>query len=136
MPWVILVSGAVLILIGWLLRRHHNLVRKACTVQTTGEVIDIGRRVKTVAVSKGRRRSRTRYFPVFRYTAEGQTLEVTSTTGTSWRRFKNGQTITVFYDPNKLIQYYVAEDKISGASGFFLMGFGVILWILELFVIF
>lgn len=134
--WLIFIMGVVIFFVGWLLRRHHNKVRKACTVQTTAEVVDIVKTVRTDTDSNGHRSTSTTYYPVFRYIADGQVVEMKSTTGTNWKRFKIGQTVTLFYDPSGHTRYYVKEDKASGMFGFIVMGFGVLLFILGFVALF
>lgn len=134
--WIIFAIGAVIFFIGWLFHRHHTKVRKACTVQTTGEVIDIVKKVSTDTDSDGHRSTSTTYTPVFRYMVDGQSIERQSTTGTGWQRFKKGQTVTLFYDPAEHTRYYVKEDKAPGMAGFAFMGFGVLLFIIGFVVIF
>lgn len=126
--WVIVLTGAILIGIGVLFQRHQKKNRKICTVQTTGEVVDNERRV-SVSTSEGRRKRSVSYYPVFRFQVEERTMEMTSTMGTSWKRFKRGRAVTVCYEPGNPARYYVKEDKMVGAFYIIFIAIGLMLWI-------
>ncbi len=79
-----------------MLTRARRFARRA--VRTTGAVVDLARRWSNPG-GPGSTGSYL-YVPVVRFaTADGQAVQFQSSTGTSWRSRRVGQTVPVLYDP-------------------------------------
>ena len=117
--------GLVLVGIGGFFWWHDKNLRQECTAQTAGVVIDEGHSIKN---KNGRRADK--YRPTFAYSVEG--VEYTKQTNTEHgaRRFSEGQSVTVFYDPSKPQRYYILEEGGPGS----LVWIPVILGVLFLLV--
>lgn len=135
----ILVGIGVLIIGGLFLRRESNL-RKVCTRQVNGQVIDVIREVsEETERDKDTGRTTTRktehYYPVYSYLADGREIIRKSSTGTNRSRFSKGESVTVFYNPDKVEQYYVLEDKASSRFGIIIIVLGGVLTLVGIFFV-
>ena len=102
MPFLL---GVVLIGGGASFWLYEQRLRRICTVQTEGVVVDAGHSVR---YKNGKRKEG--YQPTFSYSVDG--VEHTKRTSTVHRSrtFSEGQSVTVFYDPAKPQRYYVLEE--------------------------
>lgn len=140
MSFFIILVGLVIVLIGFLFFKKHKDLKRVCTMQTTGKVIDMRReeKVSTETDSDGHTRKTTsiNYFPKFQYLVDGKTFEKESTVGTNRPRFTKGQDINVMFNPSNSEQFYVVEDKEAGRFGIYFMIFGAVILIIGIVTIF
>ena len=122
---ILMVVSIVFIAVGICIQIRRAWLSKSCTAQTEGTVVDIEERISISSSSDGDSRGFGRsshtvetvyYHPVFQYEADGQTITNTSSFGRTPAKFVIGQQVTVFYDPDNVEKYFVAEDK--GAAKF------------------
>jgi hypothetical protein len=137
MAFIIILVGLAIVLIGfWFHKRHQNL-KSVCTMQTTGKVISMERRVEFhTETGSSRKRKSVSYYPVFQYLVDGKSIEKKSTVGTSRPRFTEGQDINISFNPNNSEQFYVAEDKAAARFDIYFMIFGVAVLIIGIVAIF
>lgn len=97
--------------------------KKRCTAVTIGKVADY--RLLTHSDSDGTY-SRS-WHPVFSYFVNGNEYKKTSAFGRSKKKFRQCESVTVYYDPAKPKYFYVQEEdnsifvKIFGAVGALLL---------------
>lgn len=140
MPGVVLLAGIVLVLVGFFIHKRHKDLVRTCTMQVAGEVIrnECREETSTETDSDGHRTKRTSimYYPVFQYTVGERTIQKTSTTGSSRPGFREGQSVTIMYDPANPERYYVVEDKTASRFGIYFMLFGAVVFIIGIVAIF
>ncbi len=140
MSLFIILIGIGIILLGYFFHKKHKDLERTCTMQTTGEVIQMDRREETHTETDddGHRTTRTTttYYPVFQYAVNGRSIQKTSSTGTGRPRFSEGQSITILYDPENPERYFVAEDKAAGRFGIYFMAFGAVVFIIGIVSLF
>ena len=103
-------------------RRHNN-----CTEMVMGKVKNI---VKRSEVERG-----DSYFPYFEYVVNDQTIVKESHYGTSKPRFEVGQEVAIYYNPEKIEDYYVEDDKAPRLISFVFVGIGMLVFIIDIIII-
>ncbi len=139
----VILSGVLLLAIGlWLFKREKAL-HSVCTEQTTGRVEDIWRETeeKWQEDKDGKRYLEITdyYFPVFSYTVNGRNITVKSSVDSGHPRFSPGMPVTIFYNPGKEEQYYIAKESagkkkmsyLAAIIGVALIGIGIAVMISE-----
>ena len=107
----------------------ENKKRKECTVKVDGVVKNAE---KWITKKKGKKRKR--FCPIFTYRSEeGVEYVRQSNTTSSKPKFSDGQSVTIFYDPNKPERFYVLEEGKAIAITVMLVGFGVMFMLLAPF---
>ena len=99
--------------------------KKTCTEKTKGYVINIEYLKED-----------STYFPVFQYVAEGRHINHRSSFGTSHTKFKIGDEVTVLYNPVKIEEHYVEEDKKGNYGNTVFLVVGVLLIISVIILVF
>ena len=129
--------GIVLIIVGVSLIKKMNRLKLSCTALTIGKVTDIEKTVETMAVADGSGVQKVnRRYPVFEYSADGRTINYRSILDDGKSKFKVGQEVTVFYNPQDVEQHYVQEEKIGNKSGIIVVIGGVIFIAVVIFTFF
>lgn len=140
MAFVIILIGLVIVLIGFYFHKRQQNLKSVCTMQTTGKVISMERRVEYITETdsdgNSKKRKSVAYYPVFQYILDGKSIEKKSTVGTSRPRFTEGQNINISFNPNNFEQFYIAEDKAAARFGIYFMIFGVAVFIIGIVAIF
>lgn len=101
---------------------HKQANRKEiCTAQIFGRVVEIVRHEETDHEGRS-----VTYTPVFAYTVAGYEYRKTSTASSSFCRFKQGDEVTVYYDPIDPQDSYVLEDRAGNLVGPLFAAFGAL----------
>lgn len=103
-------------------RKHDN-----CTEMVMGKVKNI--------VKQSRSENVDSYFPFFEYVVNGQTIVKESHYGTGKPRFEVGQEVVIYYNPEKIEDYYVENDKAPGTISFVFIGIGMLAFIIDIIII-
>lgn len=132
-----LIFGGVLVVIG--VAMVIGRIRKCylCTVQTEGIVYDVKRKVRksdeTDDYGHTRQITNVTYAPVFQYYADGRRITKESSIS-SGAKLEIGRAVTLFYNPNKVEEYYVLEEKAAQYSGFIFLIIGIIFIVVAIFL--
>lgn len=136
---VVFLVGFVVVLIGvaMLMRAEH--LKKVCTGRADGEVVDLIQKTSQTTehdkeTGRTTTETRTMFYPMYRYEANGQAVIRQSSTGTSSPRFAKGQRVTICFNPDRVEQYYVAEDKAFSRFGIIVIVMGVLVMVAGFFV--
>lgn len=120
--------GSILIATGIFLMISQYRLRLICTVQTQGVVsgVEAFRSEEPKMFLKDSiTHTHVTYAPVFTYFANGREV-VKRSPIKSAIRFQIGSTVTLFYRPDNVEEYYVVEDKIAKYAGVFFAFIGSI----------
>lgn len=124
-----LIFGSIFFIIGSAMIIGRMRVRRLCTVQTEGVVHDVKRKVsksdETDDDGRTRQTTRVTYAPVFQYYANGRTITKESCIS-SGAKPEIGRTVTLFYNPDNVEEYYVPEEKAARYGGFIFLIVGAI----------
>lgn len=100
--------GFIFFLIGLLMFRHINKKEKRCILKTYGIVKDVVKHKSYNSDSvKG-----SGYYPVFEYHVGDVTITKESAYGSGKPRYKKGQNVEIYYNPQKCSEYYIKDDKL------------------------
>lgn len=106
--------------------------RKNYTQETTARVKEL----KKKQVGKPGAPGSVRYYPVFEYRANGQFVRVESKVGSDKPKYKEGDEIRIFYDPDSKKNFYIPDSKSASVIGTVLTVIGIILAIAVLPIIY
>lgn len=129
--------GIIFFIIGFFMYRNQKNKEGKCTAATTGKVVDLERGTRD-ASELG---EVPKYYPVFEYSIGGQVYRKVSGIGFNKPKLNVGQSVTIYYDPERPEKYYAQEYKFGKnvgsiflwvGSGCFLVGVVGILCCLEL----
>ncbi|MCR5836660.1 MAG: DUF3592 domain-containing protein [Lachnospiraceae bacterium] len=115
--------GIVFFTIGILLIKNRKKKEKNCTSITHGRVRESVLH-KDYNVNGGW--YDTGWHPVFEYTVGDETIVKESKFGNSEPQFKDGQLVTVHYNPNKHDEFYVEEEKVHRVLSYVFTAVGAI----------
>ncbi len=138
-PAIFCAVGLVFVALGLaLLTRQRRFARRAA--RTTGTVVELARRWSRSTWGGVGVTGNALYFPVVRFTtADGQAIQVQSSTGTSWRSCRVGQTVPVLFDPANPHDARIDTFLATGCLPTFFVAFGAlfvalgvaILWVMQ-----
>lgn len=98
--------------------------KKSCRMETAGTIL----RAEMSVVSGERQNADMVFYLVYEYEAGGRKIVRKSRVGRSRHIFKDGDTVTVYYDPDEEESHYIAElEAGSMRSAFGLAGIALIL---------
>ncbi len=100
--------GIIFLLIGILMLSHIKKKIKRCILKTNGIIKDI---IKHKGYDNDGKKS-LGYYPVFEYHVGDVTITKESAYGSGKPRFKKGQNVEIYYNPQKCSEYYVKDDNI------------------------
>lgn len=118
--------GLIFFLIGFFMHRNRKSKEQKCTAVTIGTVSDIEVRYSR-SIGSGNTRSN---HPVFEFNAGGQRYKLVSNVGTSMQKLTVGQSVTVYYDPEKPERYYVKEYTLGKTLGYIFLVTGSICFLI------
>lgn len=118
-PAIFIFMGVVFLCVTLIVRFSFNSKKERCTEKVTATVIRLERIERT---DSDHNRSVT-YAPVFCYNANGKDITVQSSTSSNPCDYYEGQEVELFYNPNKLNEYYIEND---GVSRILILVFGII----------
>lgn len=95
--------------------------KEICTAQVFGRVAEIIRHEETDHDGRS-----VTYSPVFAYTVAGYEYRKTSKASSSFCRFKQGDEVTVYYDPIDPQDSYVLEDREGNRAGILFAAVGAL----------
>lgn len=130
------VLGCVFLGIGFGIQQIYRSKENKCCFVTKALVSEYN---KEVALSTGDTSERL-WYPVFAYTAKGQHYRVRSRIGNRKQIFTKGQTVTLYYDPEHPMDYYVPEEnpqhvcRIFMTIGIVFIVLGATGWLINLFL--
>jgi len=105
---------------------RRSYLTKVCTEQAVGIVYDFKVSGAVIDDEDGYQDYRT-YMPLFEYEVNGVVYTLESDFGTKEKRFKIGQEITVYYNPENPEEGRVPEDKGGGSGPYLLIGLACLL---------
>lgn len=122
--------GIVSAIVGAFLIFNRTDMVKRCTEETEANVIGI---VEDKDVPSGKPKEEGSYYelekvyyPVLEYQAGDNTVIKKYSVGDSKIKYKIGDKVSIFYDPNKPEDYYIKEENGNNVVGIVLIVIGVI----------
>lgn len=106
--------------------------RKHYTQETTARIKELRKK----QVGKPGAPGSVRYYPVFEYRANGQFVRVESKVGSDKPKYKEGDEVRIFYDPDSKKDFYIPGSKSATVIGIVLTVIGIILAIAALSIIY
>ena len=101
--------GILSAIVSFIATRVRNHKIQACTVSTTGTIIE--NRAEMYGVSNVDDDIRTTsYHPVVQYCANGMMVTCSSVVGSSHATYLKGQTVPIKYDPDDPQNFYIEKD--------------------------
>lgn len=96
-----------------------------CTESTIGRVTDIS--IERNRDSDGH--ISVMKYPIFEYDVNGEHFIEKSRVGSNTTKYRIGQEVEIFYDPNKNDNFYVSGEHATSIMGiiFFIMGMAVVI---------
>lgn len=89
-------------------KKHKNYTQK-----TTARVKEL----KTKQSGKPGKPGSVRYYPVFEYRANGQFIRAESRVGSDKPRYKEGDELTIFYNPDSRSDFYIPDSNSARIIG-------------------
>lgn len=106
--------------------------RKNYTQQTTAHVKELKKRQSGKPGAPGS----IRYYPVFEYRANGQFIRAESRVGSDKPKYKEGDELTIFYNPNSRQDFYIPGTKSVRIIGSVFTVIGIIFAVVGLSIAF
>jgi len=119
-----LIMAGIFIFVGVLSQLLYLSRKKSCTDWVDGVVIGYD---KKVSYSDEDSAKTTSYSPICRYDTGMNTLTSTGIYSFKRRKYKAGQSVTIFYDPNNVEKFYVAGEAPVSTFAAFMLLIGVVL---------
>ena len=117
--------GLVFLLIGYLMLKRRNMLKKECTAQAN--VTDINIRSS---------RKNNKYLE-FKYTVEGvEYAKNIQINNELYNSINNSNSVTVLYDPSDPRQFYIPENSMAAFSVAIPFAVGVMMILLNVFLFF
>ena len=123
MQLAIIIFGAVFAALGVYLNSRQKKLMARCTARTEGRVAEFERREHTTEREDPdmpnmiQRSTTVSFAPVFAYTVNGVEMKKATAASSARPKLKEGQSVTVFYDPADPGNFYVPEDADSRSTG-------------------
>lgn len=122
----------IFLIIGTGMLSGESKKRKNYTQETTARIKEL----KKKQVGKPGAPGSVRYYPVFEYRANGQFVRVESKVGSDKPKYKEGDEVRIFYDPDTKKDFYIPGSKSATVIGTVLTVIGIILAIAALSIIY
>ena len=120
--FIVLIVGVLFLGIGGFLYVKNNNLVKNCTVETEATVVDMKQEFSADSDSTS-----YLYYPIIEYKVGEDTIRVTMDKGSSTPAYDINQKITVMYNPNKVKEFYVKDEKSSMIFSIAFMVIGVLI---------
>ena len=102
--------GVILIIVGIIAMNQGSGLRKRCTEKTIGTVVEI-------VCKEQADYSRPTYFPVIEYQAGDSTISQMSNSGEYPSKYKVGDQVEIYYNPNNVQEYIIKGDSTPNFVG-------------------
>ena len=127
---LVILFGLVAIGVGIFLLVTGNSMKKRCTAEAVGTVVEVIEEREESADPDTVSITYT-YYPVIEYTAGDKTLTQKYSTGYGNRnKFKVGDKIEILYDPSKPEDYLIKNDKSSNLIGIAFIAVGAVVTVI------
>lgn len=110
--------GVIFIVGGIVVLNQGNSLKKRCTEETIGTVVEFIREVDFD--------NKSTYFPVIEYQAGDRTISQKSRAGQNPPKYKEGEQIEIYYNPNNVQEYIIKGDSTSSFLGILVIVLGAI----------
>ena len=120
--FIVLIVGVLFLGIGGFLYVKNNNLVKNCTVETEATVVDMKQEFSADSDSTS-----YLYYPIIEYKVGEDTIRVTMDKGSSTPAYDIKKKITVMYNPNKVKEFYVKDEKSSMIFSIAFMVIGVLI---------
>lgn len=130
--------GAIFLCVGIIVQSNVKKLEQRCTARTEGVVVEMIAKEK---YDEDTRSTSYMWYPVFEYTVEGETLTQYSHYGTNPPMFYEGEIIEMYYNPDKINEYFVPGQNVQMVFSIFIIiggvffGIGLIILIIRVFVL-
>ncbi|MCH5157506.1 MAG: DUF3592 domain-containing protein [Clostridiales bacterium] len=114
-----LLIGIIFVVAGVIVLKQGDSLAKRCTEETIGTVVEI---ISERSYSSDNQFTYT-YYPVIEYQVGERTISQKSRSGQDPPKYKVGQQVEIYYNPNNVEEYIIKEDSTTKILG---IGFIVI----------
>ncbi|MCH5316255.1 MAG: DUF3592 domain-containing protein [Eubacterium sp.] len=117
-----IVVGVVFIIAGIIVMIQGNISEQRCTEKTTGTVVELVIEKSTTS----NHRTSYIYFPVIEYQVGDRTISKKSNSGQNPPKYKVGQQVEIYYNPNNVEEYYIKGESAPKFIGILFVVLGSI----------
>ena len=125
--WSFLLGGGLFVIVGLFKIIRQKIKEKKCTMFVMGVV-------KNNVKNSSKADATVYYHPEFEYIVDGQTITDVYFGGTARIKYKIGEKIGIYYNPNNYKEYYVEGDKLLSRVAIFFMILGIIFVVISFFL--
>ena len=119
--FMVAIVGVIFLGVGiFMYIQNKNLV-KNCTEKAEATVVDMKEEF-----SSDSDMGSYLYYPIIEYNAKGQNVRVTMSSGSNVPAYSINDKIAILYNPNKVEEFIVDGDKMSGIISIVFIALGVI----------
>ena len=119
--FMVAIVGVIFLGVGiFMYIQNKNLV-KNCTEKAEATVVDMKEEF-----SSDSDMGSYLYYPIIEYNAKGQNVRVTMSSGSNVPAYSINDKIAILYNPNKVEEFIVDGDKMSGIISIVFVALGVI----------
>lgn len=109
---IFICGGIILIVVGIVVLNQGNSLKKRCTEETIGTVVEL-----ICEVNYDNESTYFTYFPVIEYQAGDRQISQKSRSGQDPPKYKEGEQVQIYYNPNNVQEYIIKGDSISSYLG-------------------
>ena len=120
--FTVLIVGIIFVFVGGFLYYKNSYLAKVCTSEVIATVVGMEERFS--ADEDG---TKYTYYPVIEYKVGSETIKKTMSSGSNPPAYSINDTLTIYYNPNKIGEFYVKGDIMSNIFSYVFMGLGVLL---------
>lgn len=110
--------GVIFIVVGIVVIMQGNSLKKRCTEETIGTVVELIREVDSD--------NKSTYFPIIEYKTRDRIISQKSKSGQNPPEYKEGEQVEIYYDPNNVQDYIIKGDSTSNFVGILSIVLGTI----------
>lgn len=129
--FVPLIVGLVFVGVGIFMYSNNQRLAKVCTVETEAVVVDMKEELQSDSDVTG-----YIYYPIVEYRAGDEKIETTMSMGSSTPAYRIGERIDILYNPDKVTEFIVKDDKSSNILSYILIGAGILVTVLGVVTLF
>jgi len=121
---IIMCFGVLFIIIGIFVLNQSSSLKRRCTQETMGTVVDVIREEDYTHEVKSYKRYT--YFPVIEYQTEDGTITQKSKSGQRPPKYTKGEQVQIFYNPNNVQEYIINGDSNLNFIGIIFVVIGIV----------
>ena len=127
----VLLVGIIFIAVGIFMYYKNEYLTKNCTEEATATVVGMK---EDYEIEDGN--TRYIYYPIIEYNANEKTTQTTLESGSNPPSYSVNDKIEILYNPNKVEEFKLKDDKTSSIITYVIIGLGIVISICGIVVIF